>query len=143
VLNRREILFDETRWPIAVVTVPHAALVPDEYSPYFDRLRAFYERGQRFAIVIDIRGAAEQTAEERRTIAERHDRYAEQYGGLLACVALILSSRVQRASMAVMSWLMRRPAPARGFADVEAGVAWAQKVLAGRGESSPPVSKTA
>jgi hypothetical protein len=116
-------LYDDSSWPIVVVTTPKYVMLPDEHALYLDRLSGYHRRGQLFGFVFDVRQSPAPTAEQRRQLAERIDRDAAQFGHR-APVALVVSSSVQSGVVKVIQWMLREPHPVEVFTSVEAAKAW-------------------
>jgi len=115
--------FDDSSWPIVVVTTPKYVMLPDEHSEYLDRLSSYHERGQFFGFVFDVRLSPAPPAEQRRQLAERIDRDAATFGRR-APVALVVASAVQSGVIKVIQWMLREPHPVHLFTTVEAARAW-------------------
>src|SRR5262249_47935050 len=101
----------------------------------------YFERGQSFAWVFDVREAAQLTASQRRAIAEKTDACRARYPDVTCAAAVILSSAVQRGVVKASNWMTRQPVPTEVFATVEQGVAWASAYLASN--SGTPMRRAA
>lgn len=121
---------DESRWPLVVVTMPSQPMQDDEFTDHLNSFAKFWQRGQCFGVVIDVRAAPPLVAHQRRLIAESLDRDAEQHPNLLQGVAIVLSGSIQRGIVSVLSWLTRKPFNIQTFANVELASAWVLRGLA-------------
>lgn len=129
--------YDDSSWPIVVVTTPKYVMLADEHSAYLDRLSAYHRRGQLFGFVFDVRQSPAPTAEQRRQLAERIDRDTVQFGRR-APVALVVSSSVQSGVIKVIQWMLREPHPVEVFTSVEAAKAWLMATFALKPTESAP-----
>ena len=121
--------FDESRWPVVVVTLPVEPLEGEALTKYLAEAKRYYTRGQSFGFVFDIRNAPPMTASQRRIIAEEIDRAAHEFPTIRAVQGVVIASAVQRGIVKAINWLARQPAPTEVFATVEEAVAWVQKEL--------------
>ena len=122
--------FDDSRWPVVVVTPPVEPLDEPAFDEHCRNTFSYYERGQSFGWVFDARNAAQLTAAQRRSIAEQIDGYTAKYPNLKCFVAVAVSSAVQRGIVRAIIWMTRQPVPTLVCASVEDGVAWVGKSLA-------------
>jgi hypothetical protein len=127
--------FDESRWPIVVVTPPTRPLEGAAFEKYLADVQTYYERGQAFGLVFDIRRSPPMNASQRRRISEEIDRAARDYPNLRVVQGIVIASAVQRGIVSAITWLTKQPTPTAVFAEVDAAVAWAQKEL-----RAPPAS---
>lgn len=115
--------FDESSWPIIVVTTPKYVMIPEEHTRYLDRISAYHRRGQLIGFVFDVRLSPPPPAEQRRQLAERIERDAARYGHR-APVALVVASAIQCGVIKVIQWMLREPHPVETFTTVEAAKQW-------------------
>jgi hypothetical protein len=121
--------FDESRWPIVVVTPPTQLLEGAVFEKYLADVQKYYERGQAFGLVFDIRRSPPLNAAQRRRISEEIDRAARDFPSIRVVQGIVLASAVQRGIVSAITWLTKQPAPTAVFAEVDEAVAWAQKEL--------------
>ncbi len=115
-----------------LVVPPSGALTTTDWHAFLDRVSAYNERGQKFCLLFDTRGAPLISADVRRMIAERMDKDANKYPTLLCGLAVVTTNSVQRGVMNVIAWLVRKSCPIEGFADVETAVQWCRKRIVAR-----------
>ena len=121
---------DESRWPVVVVTMPREPMQDEEFTDHLNSFAKFWQRGQRFGLVVDVRAAPPLVAHHRRLVAEYLDRDVEQHPDLLQGVAIVLSGSLQRGIVSVLSWLTRKPFNIQTFASVDLAYAWILRGLA-------------
>lgn len=121
---------DESRWPVVVVTMPSQPMQDAEFTDHLNSFAKFWQRGQRFGLVVDVRAAPPLVAHQRRLIAEYLDRDVEQHPNLLHGVAIVLSGSIQRGIVSVLTWLTRKPFNIQAFASVDLAYAWILRGLA-------------
>jgi hypothetical protein len=122
--------FDDSRWPVVVITLPPEPLDGPAFDEHCGNMFSCYERGQSFGWVIDARKGAQLTAAQRRTIAEKNDAHTAKHPHVKCFVAVVVSSAVQRGIVRAITWMTRQPVPTLVCASVEEGMAWVRKSLA-------------
>src|SRR5689334_13107780 len=127
--------FDESRWPVVVVTPPAHPLEGAAFEKYLVDVSRYYKRGQAFGLVFDIRRAPPLNAAQRRRISEEIDRSATEYPAIRVVQGIVLASAVQRGIVSAITWLTKQPVTTAVFADVDEAVIWAQREL--RSKPSP------
>ena len=116
--------FDESRWPFVVITPPMVFSDAD-FGAMLARIRSYYERGQRFGLVADVRVAAPLQSEQRRVVVKELEDNARRFGPLLVGVGAVMTSAVQRGGFKAMMWLRQSPEPpAMAFSLPEDAMAW-------------------
>jgi hypothetical protein len=121
--------FDESRWPIVVVTLPTQALAGAAFEKYLSDVGRYYQRGPAFGLVVDIRQAPPFNAGQRRRIGEEIDLAAREHPTVRVVQGIVLASAVQRGIVNAINWLTKKPGQTAVFATVDDAVAWAQKEL--------------
>jgi len=129
--------FDESRWPVVLITTPPYILDESAFLQYVDRLSSYHDRGEMFGFIFDVRQSPAMPADQRRLIAERIDRDAAYYGRRCPC-ALVVSTPLQRGVVKVVMWLLRDPHPVEVFITVEAAEAWMRDYWALKGQAPAP-----
>lgn len=127
--NASKARFDESRWPVVVVTLPVEPFDGPSLTKYLADAKRYYTRGQHFGFVFDIRNAPPMSASQRRVIADEIDHSAHEFPTIRTVQAVVIASAVQRGIVKAINWLARQPVPTEVFATVEEAVAWAQKEL--------------
>ncbi len=135
------IRYDEGRWPFLVITMPPEELSDRDFAAHLDRVTAYFDRGERFGIVIDALHAPLLGAERRRQVAERIDQDLERHRDLLIGTAVLMSSAVGRGVFKVIVWMTRSNHPMMSFAALEPALSWLRGLaLAGRRPPAPATS---
>lgn len=117
-------VYDESRWPFVVVTMPKRELSDDEFLEHLAEMAVYGMRGPRFGLVIDARLPAEPNASRRRLIAEQMDRAIERDGERCVGVVIVLDSPVKRAVFNTLQWLRRANHPLAAVSTPEEGLRW-------------------
>jgi hypothetical protein len=126
--NATEPKFDERQWRAVVVTPPTQALVDAAFEKYLADVARYYERGQPFGPVFDIRHAAPLNATQRRRIDEEIDHQARDCPTIRVVQSIVIASAVQRGIVSVITWLSKQAVPTVVHATVDDAVAWAKEV---------------
>jgi hypothetical protein len=124
--------FDESRWPIIVITLPAVALDGDAFEKYLADVSQYYGRGQSFGLVFDIRQAPPLSAPQRRRISEEIDRSAREHAAIRVVQGIVIVSAVQRGIVKAINWLTRQPVETSVFGSVDEAVSWAENALQSR-----------
>jgi hypothetical protein len=122
--------FDESRWPIVVVKTPPQVMDAKVFDDHCKRSFGYFERGQSFALIFDVRESPPLPAAQRRIIADLVDRRTIQHPNVQMVTAIVVASSVQRGVVKAIMWLTRQPVPTEVVATVGEGIAWCQKALA-------------
>jgi hypothetical protein len=99
------VAYDESEWPIVVVTLPAHELSDAEFDENLREMGRYGERGGRFGFVIDTRGAPDPNATRRRAIAEFWDACMRRHGDFFIGAAIVMSSSTGRAVFKAILWL--------------------------------------
>jgi hypothetical protein len=103
------IRYDDSEWPIVVVTLPGHELSEAEFRENLREMGKYGERGGRFGFVVDTRGAPDPNADRRRAIAEFWDGCLRRYGEFFIGAAIVMSSSTGRAVFKAILWLRSSP----------------------------------
>ncbi|HEY4011910.1 MAG TPA: hypothetical protein VGM06_01120 [Polyangiaceae bacterium] len=103
------IRYDDSEWPIVVVTLPAHELSEREFNENLREMGKYGERGGRFGFVVDTRGAPDPNAEHRRAIADFWDNCLRRHGEFFIGAAIVLSSSTGRAVFKAILWLRSSP----------------------------------
>jgi len=119
--------YDESGWPIIVVTLPARSLNDGEFLDSLNVLSDYSRRG-RIGFVLDVRNCPLLSADRRRSIAERMDQDAKIHG--YKCpVAIVLNSSIQVGVVQVLSWLAQTKPLISMFGNVDEARVWIRKML--------------
>ena len=127
---------DESQWPIVTATMPSHPIASDEFERHLSRVSSYYERGEPFGLIIDVRHSPSIPADQRRLTAERMDQDRKRFGYACPC-AILVTSPMQSAVMQVLMWLTTNPGPLSAFSTPSQATQWLRSCLAGI-----PVGKT-
>jgi hypothetical protein len=116
--------FDDSRWPLYRITLPDGALSDHEFDNFVATLDALYERGQRYAILLDARSAPPLDAKRRQILGERGKAISARRPERLSGFAVLLSSQLQRGIFTAIQWVARMHDRARAFATVGEAETW-------------------
>jgi hypothetical protein len=121
----KPVQFNDAAWPFVVVHWPPQILADPEFTAALTRVASYFDRGERFGLVMDIREAPMLSADRRRLIAEHIDENRRLYPGRLVGIAIATSSSFHRGIMNAINWLRQhQDPPMQGFADVAAALVW-------------------
>jgi hypothetical protein len=130
--------YDESRWPIVIVKTPPHVVDAATFHEECKRAFGYYERGEAFALIYDVRESPPLPAEQRRIVAEFTDRYSAQYPNVRMVTAIVVASAVQRGVVKAINWLTRQPVPVGVVGTVDEAITWCQHALA-----APPRKRAA
>lgn len=118
---------DESEWPLVVVR--WVGYIDDATLTHvLSRMDAWLERGRRFGLLIDSRGAQGFSPEQRtRLISHMKARAARTSEYLVQ--AIVMDSRLQRTLFQWINLLFPNPFPSKVFADPGQARAWLESML--------------
>jgi hypothetical protein len=130
---------DLGRWPVAVAVFP-ADVTPEGLDSHFDDIARLLDRGEPFAVAIDMRASAMATAKLRAQAARRlREAYRHANRDKLVAVAHVVDSALVRGLLTAVYWLAPPPFVTEVFPDQAAALLWLRTKLArpaaGRSES--------
>lgn len=120
-------LIDETQWPIVVVQWC-GPLAQADLRAFLTRLDAWLERGERFGLLIDSRGAQGMSPEQRVQVID-HMKQRSALTSQLLVQAIVLESLIQRTLFFGINLLFPNPFPSQVFAAPEPARAWLEATL--------------
>jgi hypothetical protein len=120
--------FDDREWPLVRIRQSHA-LSDHDFGALLDYIDALFLRGQRFAVLLDVREAPPLTAPQRKAVAERANKSCARYPTRLVGMALVMSSALQRGVFTAIQWLCKDSHPTRAFGDITSAEAWLRACL--------------
>ncbi len=123
-----QVSYDDSAWPILVITMPDQELIGAEMLEHIDHMSAFTRRGIPYVKIIDVRVSPSLSAQSRRIAAERLDQDDEAYPGVLLGVGIVLATSLHRGIFKAMTWLSRSTRPFEAFMTVEEAVTWARRL---------------
>lgn len=117
--------YDESAWPLLVIVEPKTLPSDAAFRAHLEKVRRYYERGQRFGFVVDVRESAPLPADKRRMLAEFVDHNLKTYGPLLVGTALVTSSILFRGFVKTFLWLRQNQDPPTNiFGTFDEAKAW-------------------
>lgn len=120
---------DDSRWPLVALRVEGSITAAEEVE-FSERSTRLPERGDRYAVVIDLRDASTPTPRFVRLQAKAQKLRAEQLRSLCVGVAFVISSPMIRGALRAILHLQSLPCPQVVFASLADSQAWARKQLA-------------
>jgi hypothetical protein len=122
--------YDDSDWPLLVLVEPRTLPSDAEFLAHLAKVKRYYERGQRFGFVVDVRESAPLPADKRRLLAEFIDENLKTYGPLLVGTALVTSSLLFRAILKTFLWLRQNQDPPTDiFGTFDEAKAWLRSRL--------------
>jgi len=128
VSSNQPVRYDESKWPVLMVTLPAQELLDGEIQAHLERMSSFTRRGSPYVQVIDVRVSPSLSAPSRRLVAERLDHDDEAHPGVLLGVGIVLATSLHRGIFKALSWLSRSQRPFESFTEVEEAVTWARRL---------------
>lgn len=125
---------DDTTWPIVVVTFGESMSSP-EVSAYFERLRGYLKRRERFGVVLDARRIRMVDALRRKM----HGDFLASIDGpdrFVAAAALVVEEEVQRGLLTAIFWIHKPRFPIERFEGLGEAMLWARDRVRDREEAA-------
>jgi hypothetical protein len=130
--------YDESAWPLLLIVEPRIAPSDAAFRAHLEKVRHYYERGERFGFLVDVRASAPLPADKRRQLAEFVDQNLKTYGPLLVGTALVTSSVLFRGFLKAFLWLRQaQDPPTNIFATFDEAKAWLRGKLRSSRVSPP------
>ncbi len=139
---------DDSTWPIVVVTFGEA-MSPDEAEGYFERLRGYMKRRERFAVVLDLRRASQVDAVRRKLHAD----FLASIDGIdrfVSAAAIVADDELHRGLLTAIFWMHKPRFPIERFEGLGEAMLWARDRVREREEigrrsgfpSQPPPARS-
>jgi hypothetical protein len=128
--------YDESEWPLFRARMPSTALSEAEFSGWLERLDQLFRRGERFALLLDVRDAPLPTATERQDVAKLLRTWHSRHPYRMAAQAVVLKSALQRGILTAILWLAGPSYPTRPFSRRVDAETWLRDMLRARTGSS-------
>ena len=126
--TNQPVRYDDSKWPVLLVTLPEADLSGARMLAHLDHMSSLTARGTPYVAIIDVRLSPALSAQSRRLTAERMDQDDEAHPGVLLGVGIVLATSVHRGIFKAMTWLSRSPRPFEAFTDLEEAAKWARRL---------------
>ena len=120
--------YDDSEWPIFVVTLPRTALSPTAFQTHLDRCGEPYKRGQPFCMLV-TGDHPPLSAVQRKAVADAMKDHDRRHPGLMRGCAIVHRSAIARGVITAVTWLAPPPYPLAAFADMPKAKAWLRKLL--------------
>jgi hypothetical protein len=126
-----EIVVDDSRAPVIVVTYPDAPTI-DDFRAAFEKYRAISERHPRVAYLVDFRRFDPVTAPAatRKEAAKVFERYRPILARVTVCEARVVENVLSRGIVTAFDWITPQKWPCANFARATEAEAWIAKQLA-------------
>jgi hypothetical protein len=129
------VAFDDSAFPRVEVRWTGAA-TDAELADFFQQMNRQFARGQAFSLLVDCRGAAGLTADQRRRLLVHMKETAASAEALLV-QAIVLDSALLRTFYFGLVWAIPMGFPSKSFAEPEPAREWLAAQLRGRLPSKP------
>ncbi|MGC4095078.1 MAG: hypothetical protein QM756_45600 [Polyangiaceae bacterium] len=117
--------YDDSGWPVLVIVEPTTPASDAVFRAHLEKTKRYYERGERFGFIVDVRNSSPLPADKRRLLAEFIDQSLQTYGPLLVGTALVASSSIFHSMLKTFLWLRQfQEPPTKVFSTVDDGRAW-------------------
>ncbi len=108
----------------------------DAFQRYIDELKAWVDRGERYAMLVDATSAGVPGSAQRRMQTDFMESYQQKLKRLCVGAAFVIPAPLVRGALIAMLWVQPLPFPHKVVADVAAADAWCLQQLNGAG---PPL----
>jgi hypothetical protein len=125
---------DDSTWPLVVVTF-NDSMSNDDVGGYFERLRSYLKRRERFAVVLDARRVRMVDAVRRKM----HGDFLASIDGpdrFVAAAALVVEEEVQRGLLTAIFWIHKPKFPIERFEGLGEAMLWARDRIREREETA-------
>jgi hypothetical protein len=120
--------YDESEWPIFIVTLPRTPLSPSAFRAHLDRCGEPYKRGQPFCMLI-TGDHPPLTALQRKAVADAMKEHDQRHPGVMLGCAIINRSVFARGVITAVTWLAAPAYPFAVFPDAPKAKAWLTQLL--------------
>ncbi len=124
-----QVSYDDSKWPILLVTMPELDMSGAPMLAHLDRMSSYAQRGMPYVAVVDVRLSPSLSAQSRRLVAERMDQDDEEHPGVLLGMGIVLATSIHRGIFKAMTWLSRSPRPFEAFTTIADAQAWARRLV--------------
>ncbi|HVZ35104.1 MAG TPA: hypothetical protein VG963_21910 [Polyangiaceae bacterium] len=122
------ITVDSSRWPILCARLP-ASSTDREVQDYLDQLRAFRERREPYALIIEASASRGFSARQRKMQADYIQSGMQLSRVYLRAFAFVADSPFQRGMLTAILWLNPPEWPHRIFRSTGEAIVWTSQML--------------
>jgi hypothetical protein len=122
--------YDETEWPLVIVTMPRAAMTHEEFEDHLTHIATYYQRGA-FGLLVDTRDSFPLDANQRRMVADEIEVNEARYPRTNRGVAVVMTSAVQRGVLRAITWLTSPKFEMEAFSNLEEAKTWLRTKVGG------------
>lgn len=108
---------DESNWPRVYVRVATNDVTDAELLESVEVLGAIAQRGVRYTLLIDARGAKPLSSAQRKLLADASEATAADAAKNCAASAILVSNALMSGIMTAIHWLKRTDYPERSFSE--------------------------
>ena len=123
-------VFDESRWPLLVLRIPER-YTHEEFVDHCNRVRAYFERKERFAMVTDARGSYHPNATQRRLMVSTIELAGTRALNCVGC-AVVVNSGLLAGVLTALQWATKLPYPSVNVTSPLEAEEWCRQRLAAR-----------
>ena len=122
--------FDESRWPLVVVTFPHSVGV-DSCRAFFEQLLAMARRGEKIGYLMDLRKFNPLTAQPalRKLAADTFVDRRPELARVTVCEARVTDGTISRGVLTAFDWMTGQKWPCENFGSMHEAERWVRAQL--------------
>jgi len=120
---------DDSHWPLFRISVTSSAMNDAEFMAFLATVDGLPLRGNRFAMLVDVRVAEPLSAQRRRIIGKHVEAFNARHPGAMVGTAIVMSSAIWRGVFTAINWLLRHPQKIRAFTTIAEAEAWLRAEL--------------
>ncbi|GHN00567.1 hypothetical protein WSM22_20560 [Cytophagales bacterium WSM2-2] len=127
---KEPILFDDSKWPLLIVTHPSEPADKEQTLIYLEKLNTYFERKEKFIAVFDVSGTKPPTAEHRFMVATWIKAKRDKIKPYLLGTAYVMPGLIQRLVLMTFLKLMDTTEiiePVEVFNSMDRAQAWANE----------------
>ncbi len=114
---------DSSQWPVLRIELP-ANVSPEEYSAHLEAMTPYFQRGEAFGILVDVRKATSISATQRQQLARQLENWHAEHPKALVAIAVVHASVIHRGIATAVNWLLRPAHAMRMFSQSDEATRW-------------------